>query len=90
MRAPTAVLQFWWSLQHPGSGDAMDFETRKDRGPQGRKRLTRERAASSRRQEAPLGPSWRYAAMSAMSFPIASTPSMSGADAPFTPAKNTS
>lgn len=49
-----------------------------------------QQGSPGRRQEAPLAPSWRYAAMSAMSFPIASTPLMSVADAPFTPAKNTS
>ncbi|WP_328887965.1 extracellular catalytic domain type 1 short-chain-length polyhydroxyalkanoate depolymerase [Streptomyces sp. NBC_00316] len=41
-------------------------------------------------QELLLVASWRYAATSATSSPMSSTPSISDADAPFTPAKNTS
>ncbi|GAA0451909.1 hypothetical protein GCM10010361_14990 [Streptomyces olivaceiscleroticus] len=45
---PARTLEFQWSLQHPSSGDAEDFEIRGDRTAQGPAELSRERAEYSR------------------------------------------
>ncbi len=45
---PARTLEFQWSLQHPSSGDAEDFEIRGDRTAQWPVKLSRERAEYSR------------------------------------------